>query len=379
MKSTSVSTIAMHSVETTPISLAHVGAEPIIELGAVSKSYAGAAAPALHPMTLSVQPGEFFSILGPSGSGKTTTLRLIAGFETPDSGTVMLGGKDVTQLPPESRDVNTVFQNYALFPHLTIEQNVAYPLQMKKLKDAEIKPRVRQALELVEMLGFETRLPHQLSGGQRQRIALARALVGNPKVLLLDEPLGALDLRLRQQMQHVLTTIQERLGITFVYVTHDQCEALSMSDRVAIMNNGRIEQIGTPEDLYYTPKNKFVAGFVGKSNLLDAQIVTSGALSLAKFAGLTVELPQAATPGNVKLAIRCESVTVSRTPVNDGRVCLAARVSNVLFLGNCLEVCLKGEGVELLASIPAQRVRPLASDDAVYCCFDPADLVVLYE
>jgi spermidine/putrescine transport system ATP-binding protein len=379
MKSTSHSAMAVRGSASVPLAVALVKSEPIIELSNVTKSYAGASTPALHPMTLSVQPGEFFSILGPSGSGKTTTLRLIAGFETPDSGSVVLGGVEVTHLPPENRDVNTVFQNYALFPHLTIEQNVAYPLQMKKVKEADIRSRVNQALELVEMSGFENRLPHQLSGGQRQRIALARALVGNPKVLLLDEPLGALDLRLRQQMQHVLTTIQERLGITFVYVTHDQSEALSMSDRVAIMNNGRIEQIGTPEDLYYAPKNTFVAGFVGKSNLLDAQIIASDNLSLAKFAGHTVELPQSAQPGKVKLALRCESVTISRTPVRDGRVCIPARVSNVLFLGNCLEVCLQADDIELLASIPAQRQRTLTTDDAVFCSFDPADLVVLHE
>ena len=254
---------------------------PIVHLSGVCKTYAGASSPALYPTDLSIAAGEFFSILGPSGSGKTTTLRLIAGFDMPDAGSVSLGGLVVTDLPPNKRDVNTVFQSYALFPHLTVAQNIAYPLQMRHVQREAIKPRVAEALDLVDMAGFGQRLPHQLSGGQRQRIALARALVGRPKVLLLDEPLGALDLRLRQQMQHVLTSLQQRLGLTFVYVTHDQGEALSMSSRVAIMNKGRIEQIGTPEDLYYAPKNEFVGGFVGKSNLLPIRVaVANGPLPI---------------------------------------------------------------------------------------------------
>ncbi|KXV05856.1 ABC transporter ATP-binding protein [Caballeronia megalochromosomata] len=351
----------------------------MIDLDQVSKHYPGAAQPALHPTTLSIGKGEFFSILGPSGSGKTTTLRLIAGFERPDSGIVNLANADVTQLPPNKRDVNTVFQNYALFPHLNIFDNVAYPLRMKRVRGADIKARVEEALSLVEMSDFRSRLPHQLSGGQRQRIALARALVGRPQVLLLDEPLGALDLRLRQQMQHVLTSLQEQLGITFVYVTHDQGEALSMSDRVAIMNHGRIEQIGSPEDLYYSPKSEFVAAFVGKSNLLDVQIEEGRGFREARIAGHAIELPQARKTGRAKLVVRCESLAVTRSPDHDAAVSLPATVENVLFLGTGLEIILDCQGVTLTALVTAQRERQFATGDTVYCSFKSSDVVVLHD
>ena len=350
-----------------------------IVLDGVSKTYPGSSVPALRPTRLAIHQGEFFSILGPSGSGKTTTLRLIAGFEKPDAGSVALAGKVVTNLPPNKRDVNTVFQNYALFPHLTIGENVAYPLVMKKLGGSEIKNRVTEAIELVEMTGYETRLPHQLSGGQRQRIALARALIGRPEVLLLDEPLGALDLRLRQQMQHVLTSLQERLGITFVYVTHDQGEALSMSDRVAIMNQGRIEQVGTPEDLYYSPRNEFVARFVGKSNLIDVDIRKNGSGFISGFGGYTFSLVQASKAGRAKLVLRCESVRLTKSEEPGADVSLPATVQDVLFLGTSLEVSLKCQGIELIALIPAGRERNTASGDALYCQFDTADFGVLYE
>lgn len=350
-----------------------------IVLKGVSKTYRGSPEPALHPTSLTIGQGEFFSILGPSGSGKTTTLRQIAGFEKPDTGVVSLAGMDVTNLPPNRRDVNTVFQNYALFPHLTVAGNVAYPLIMKKTAKSEITTRVDEALKLVEMVGFDARLPHQLSGGQRQRIALARALIGRPKVLLLDEPLGALDLRLRQHMQHVLTSLQERLGITFVYVTHDQGEALSMSDRVAIMNNGRIEQIGTPEDLYYAPKNEFVARFVGKSNVLDAEIARSGDGFVSGFCGCTFDVSQAARAGSAKLVLRCESVKVTRDVEPGAGFSIPATVQDVLFLGINLEISLKCHGVELIALVPAQQERKLASGDAVYCRINAADFRVLYD
>ena len=369
----------VNGADTVQVSRAAMKGVETIVLDGVSKTYAGSAAPALHPTGLTIHRGEFFSILGPSGSGKTTTLRLIAGFEKPDRGTVSLAGKTVTDLPPNKRDVNTVFQNYALFPHLTIGENVAYPLVMKKLGAAEIKKRVAEAIELVEMVGYEARLPHLLSGGQRQRIALARALVGRPEVLLLDEPLGALDLRLRQQMQHVLTSLQERLGITFVYVTHDQGEALSMSDRVAIMNQGRIEQVGTPEDLYYAPKNEFVARFVGKSNLIDAEISRSGNGFVSGFGGCSFDLDQASRTGRAKLVLRCESVTIAKDNEPTADVSMRAMVQDVLFLGTSLEVSLACQGSELIALVPAGRERTLAAGDHVYCRFNPADFGVLYE
>jgi putative spermidine/putrescine transport system ATP-binding protein len=216
-----------------------------------------------------VKRGEFFTLLGPSGSGKTTTLRMIAGFEEPDTGRVELGGKDVTALPPYDREVNTVFQDYALFPHMSVGDNVAYGLRVKGVSKEERRRRAAEALATVRLSGYESRKPNQLSGGQQQRVALARAIVNQPKVLLLDEPLGALDLKLREQMQVELKTIQEEVGITFIYVTHDQEEALTMSDRIAVFNDGRVQQVGAPMEIYERPDNAFVAGFVGVSNLLE--------------------------------------------------------------------------------------------------------------
>jgi len=241
----------------------------------VAQSVPGASAEqgflAVDHIDLEVRDGEFFSLLGPSGCGKTTTLRMIGGFEQPTEGTIELQGEDVTWLPAYKRNVNTVFQNYALFPHLTIYENVAFGLRRKKVPDADVKQRVTEMLELVELPGYERRKPSQISGGQAQRVALARALVNKPAVLLLDEPLGALDLKLRKQMQVELKRIQQEVGITFIYVTHDQEEAMTMSDRIAVMNKGRYEQLGDPEALYERPKTLFVAGFLGVSNLLPAK------------------------------------------------------------------------------------------------------------
>ena len=223
---------------------------------------------ALDAIDLSIAEGEFFALLGPSGSGKTTCLRLIAGFDRPTSGTVRIFAQDVQNVPPYRRNVNTVFQDYALFPHLNVADNVAYPLMIRKMARAERLQRAEQVLAMVRLSGYSARKPSQLSGGQRQRVALARALIGQPKVLLLDEPLGALDLKLREEMQEELKVLQRSLGITFVFVTHDQGEALSMADRIAIFNEGRLAQIGTPEEVYHRPKYPFVANFVGSSNVL---------------------------------------------------------------------------------------------------------------
>jgi putative spermidine/putrescine transport system ATP-binding protein len=227
---------------------------------------------AVDGIDLDVRDGEFFSMLGPSGSGKTTTLRMIAGFEQPTSGRILLHGRDVTGVPPFDRDVNTVFQDYALFPHLSVGDNVAYGLMVRKVPKAERQQRVADALRMVRLEGYDKRKPAQLSGGQRQRVALARALVNRPRVLLLDEPLGALDLKLREEMQIELKSIQQQVGITFIYVTHDQEEALTMSDRLAVFNAGKIEQLGSPAEVYERPKTRFVAGFVGTSNLLSGDI-----------------------------------------------------------------------------------------------------------
>jgi putative spermidine/putrescine transport system ATP-binding protein len=243
---------------------------PDIRLTGLRKSYGEVRA--LDGIDLDVSAGEFFTLLGPSGSGKTTTLRLIAGFERPDGGRVELAGEDVTGLPPDERNVNTVFQDYALFPHMSVGDNVAYGLRVKKVPKAEREQRVAEALAMVRLDGYQDRRPSQLSGGQRQRVALARALVNRPRVLLLDEPLGALDLKLRQQLQVELKRIQSEVGITFIYVTHDQDEALTMSDRIAVMDGGRVIQVGAPNEVYDEPESGFVAGFVGVSNLLELPV-----------------------------------------------------------------------------------------------------------
>jgi putative spermidine/putrescine transport system ATP-binding protein len=248
-------------------SIVSTTAPPDIRLDGLSKRYGEVVAVA--SLDLEIPPGEFFTMLGPSGSGKTTTLRIIAGFEEPDTGSVELAGRDVTELAAYDRDVNTVFQDYALFPHMTVADNVDYGMKVQGVRRDERRSRTAEALETVSLSGYGGRRPSELSGGQRQRVALARAIVNRPRVLLLDEPLGALDLKLRERMQVELKSIQSEVGITFVYVTHDQEEALTMSNRIAVFNEGRIEQVGTPEEIYEHPRNSFVAGFVGVSNLLE--------------------------------------------------------------------------------------------------------------
>jgi putative spermidine/putrescine transport system ATP-binding protein len=240
---------------------------PDIRVTGLTKRYG--AVTAVDAVDLEIDHGEFFTLLGPSGSGKTTTLRMVAGFERPDGGTIQLAGEDVSRLPPYERPVNTVFQDYALFPHMTVQENVEYGLMVKRVKKGDRRARAGRALDMVRLGGYGDRKPSQLSGGQRQRVALARAIVNQPQVLLLDEPLGALDLKLRQQLQIELKQIQGELGMTFVYVTHDQEEALTMSDRIAVFNEGRIEQVGTPAEMYEHPRTEFVAGFIGTSNVLE--------------------------------------------------------------------------------------------------------------
>ncbi|MGA3354815.1 MAG: ABC transporter ATP-binding protein [Acidimicrobiales bacterium] len=252
----------------TELDLVHSGgAHPAVRLRAIRKNYGQVLA--ADGVNLEIAEGEFFTMLGPSGSGKTTLLRIIAGFERPDSGTIELGGSDVTRQPPYARDVNTVFQDYALFPHMSVVENVEYGLKIRKVPKAERRARAERMLDMVRLSGLGARKPLQLSGGQRQRVALARAIVNEPEVLLLDEPLGALDLKLRQEMQTELKRIQQEVGITFIYVTHDQEEALTMSDRLAVLSGGQIEQIGTPIEVYERPATEFVAGFIGVSNLID--------------------------------------------------------------------------------------------------------------
>jgi spermidine/putrescine transport system ATP-binding protein len=285
-----------------------------VRLERVTKQFGDVAA--VDDLSIDIEEGEFFSMLGPSGCGKTTTLRMIGGFEEPTFGTVYLGGRDVTDLPPYKRDVNTVFQSYALFPHLDVFENVAFGLRRKKVDKGDIQQRVNDIMKLVDLEGFEKRKPPQMSGGQQQRVALARALVNHPKVLLLDEPLGALDLKLRKQMQLELKRIQQEVGITFIYVTHDQEEAMTMSNRFAVMRHGKIEQIGPPEEVYESPATEFVAGFLGASNLLDGEIKgdDNGQTSILLSTGSVVfadtdRLPVGVGP-QVKVGVRPEKISI---------------------------------------------------------------------
>jgi len=290
---------------------------------------------ALDGVTFQIKAGEFFSLLGPSGSGKTTCLRLIAGFDRPTGGIVRLFGKDVSQDPPYARDVNTVFQDYALFPHMSVAENIGYGLKIRKVPKAEQAERTEEMLRLVKLEGMGERSPGKLSGGQKQRVALARALINRPKVLLLDEPLGALDLKLREAMQVELKALQQQLGITFIYVTHDQGEALSMSDRIAVFNQGKIEQLGSPTEVYDRPSTAFVAGFVGIANVLDASVSEKT---------MGVKAPHSLRPEKIKLAGKADA---SAEPS------LTGCVSSVLFLGASTRVVVSTSGGPTLnVSVP---------------------------
>jgi putative spermidine/putrescine transport system ATP-binding protein len=301
-----------------------------IRLSGLHKSYGEVVA--LDGIDLEVRAGEFFTLLGPSGSGKTTSLRLIAGFERPDAGRVELAGQDVTNLPPHERNVNTVFQDYALFPHMSVGENVAYGLRVKKVPRPEREERVADALAMVRLGGYEARRPNQLSGGQRQRVALARALVNRPQVLLLDEPLGALDLKLRQQLQVELKRIQSEVGITFIYVTHDQDEALTMSDRIAVMDGGRVIQVGAPNEIYDEPQSGFVAGFVGVSNLLELPVErvegSTATLRLGPNDRVTAETRGSLAAGQTAIVtIRPERISIAESGVpSGGDLCHASGV-----------------------------------------------------
>jgi spermidine/putrescine transport system ATP-binding protein len=315
----------------------------VVELVSVTKMYSEGVDPAVSDLDLTLNEGEFFSLLGPSGSGKTTTLRMIAGFERPTMGRVKLGGKDVTARPPYKRDVSTVFQNYALFPHMKVKDNVAYPLKMRGVVKREVRQRVSEVLERVAMTGFESRLPHQLSGGQRQRVALARALISRPKVLLLDEPLGALDLKLRESMLLVLKHLQRDVGITFLYVTHDQSEALAMSDRLAVMNQGRIEQLATPTAVYDRPATSFVAGFIGKTNLLEC---IRGSARTARAGGLEINLAADVAIDRFTLSVRPETITLGE----------ASRELDNHYNATVVDVLFLGHERELIVEVGGQRI-----------------------
>jgi spermidine/putrescine transport system ATP-binding protein len=299
-----------------------------VECRALVKTFGGGAVRALDGVSLGIRENEFFTLLGPSGCGKTTLLRLVAGFETQDSGSILLNGKPLDGLPPFRRPVNTVFQSYAVFPHLTVEENVAFGLEMRRRPRAEIAGRVAKMLELVKLVGLEKRKPAQLSGGQQQRVALARALASGPRVLLLDEPLSALDLKLRTEMQLELKRLQSEVGITFVFVTHDQHEALTMSDRLAVMRDGRILQIGTPEEIYERPAARFVADFIGDTNLLAATRVGPARFRLSS--GSDLDVAEDGPPDTVvTLAIRPERAALAATSLGT----LTGMVEQVVYLG----------------------------------------------
>ena len=289
----------------------------------------------LESICLTAKKGEFVTLLGSSGCGKTTTLRIIAGLEQPDSGQVFLNGKDVTSLEPNQRNVNTVFQNYALFPHMNVADNIGYGLKLKKTPKAEISRRVKEMLELVQLSGFEKRKPSELSGGQRQRVAIARALVNNPEVILLDEPLGALDLQLRRAMQHELKRLQKKLGITFIYITHDQEEAINMSDTIAVMNHGRFEQIGTPDEIYNHPKTSYVAMFVGNANILTGVVES---VDPERTDGASDQITVRTDAGKVKVSMNNVNITAEPDkgylPQKGEKVTIAVRSENIRFEEN---------------------------------------------
>lgn len=392
-------------------------AEVSLELKEIKKSFTEGEA-VLDNISLEISKGEFITLLGSSGCGKTTTLRIIAGLEQPDAGSVWLDGREVTGLEPNQRDVNTVFQNYALFPHMNVAENIGYGLKLKKVPKSEIRKKVSQMLELVQLEGYERRKPSELSGGQKQRVAIARALVNNPKVLLLDEPLGALDLQLRRAMQIELKHLQKKLGITFIYITHDQEEAINMSDRIAVMKDGRIEQIGTPDEIYNHPKTSYVATFVGNANILHGVAENiQGENAIVKIGNdrviVKLETSQQNTEDTgvkqylsagekVTLAVRSENILLQETAVigdtgtdyrdavdisvadgsldahNKNSVSgLQATVTEKNFAGGQLRVTLKlSDGTQLIASRYGIDAS-VAEGQTVRCSFLPTDAVLV--
>ena len=389
-------------------------AEVSLELKEIKKSFTEGEA-VLDNISLEISKGEFITLLGSSGCGKTTTLRIIAGLEQPDAGSVWLDGREVTGLEPNQRDVNTVFQNYALFPHMNVAENIGYGLKLKKVPKNEIRKKVSQMLELVQLEGYEKRKPSELSGGQKQRVAIARALVNNPKVLLLDEPLGALDLQLRRAMQIELKHLQKKLGITFIYITHDQEEAINMSDRIAVMRDGRIEQIGTPDEIYNHPKTSYVATFVGNANILHGVAESiQGENAIVKIGNdrviVKLETSQQDTRAKqylaagekVTLAVRSENILLQETAVigdtgtdyrdavdisvadgsldahNKNSVSgLQATVTEKNFAGGQLRVTLKlSDGTQLIASRYGIDAS-VAEGQTVRCSFLPIDAVLV--
>jgi spermidine/putrescine transport system ATP-binding protein len=355
---------------------------PAIELtGVVKEFHSGAeVVQAVRGIDLSIRPGEFFSMLGPSGCGKTTTMRMIAGFEEPTRGSVSLHGENVTNVPPHKRDVNMVFQSYALFPHMSVFDNVAFGLRRKKVPGSEITRRVTEMLEIVDLSTQLKRKPRELSGGQQQRVALARALVNHPSALLLDEPLGALDLKLRQAMQVELKRIQREVGITFVYVTHDQGEALTMSDRIAVMNDGLIEHLGPPREIYEHPATRFVAGFIGTSNLLTGTVktITDGRAVIATSADERIIVPARddTKPGDeIEITVRPEKIRLSSAQPQQSDVCaVRGTVTEVVYLGTSTNYNIttsSGAEVVVFSQNAASSDNAVERGSSVWLSWDP--------
>jgi spermidine/putrescine transport system ATP-binding protein len=350
-----------------------------VELQCVTKRFGDVTA--VEAVSLSVPRGEFLTLLGPSGCGKTTLLRMIAGFESPDAGSVILGNQDVTDLPPYRRDVTTVFQHYALFPHMNVFDNVAFGLELKRIAADEIKRRVAETLQMVRLTGLDKRQPSELSGGQQQRVALARAIVLEPRVLLLDEPLAALDLKLRKQMQLELKSLQRRLGISFIYVTHDQEEALTMSDRIVVMNAGRVEQIGRAEEIYERPATEFVAGFIGVSNIIEGvvhSISNHGSIVSVGDARIAVPSDGLAAGQRVRLLIRPEKISISSEGSQQN---VSGVIESAVYLGESTQwrVAIDGEQRITVLEQNKQAFRPVDSriGQTVFLAWEPESAVML--
>jgi spermidine/putrescine transport system ATP-binding protein len=370
-----------------PMSIQPAASTPEIQLLDLEKRFREVRA--VDGVTLDVQAGEFFSLLGPSGCGKTTTLRMIGGFELPTGGRILLRGADVTHAPPDKRPVNMVFQNYALFPHLDVGDNIAFGLRRRHVANADIQRRVGEALELVNLTGYEQRKPNQLSGGQQQRVALARALVNEPNVLLLDEPLGALDLKLRRRLQIELKRIQAEVGITFVYVTHDQEEALTMSDRIAVMHAGKVEQLGTPEELYERPATRFVADFIGTTNLLHGDVVGAGgsATEIRLDSGEICRVGSGAgsVGSAIDVSLRPESIRICSTTDDEDasagseldRWAIRGEIEQAAYLGATVQYLVRSRGGLALTVLAPRTDARRSVGDPVAVSWLPDDALVL--
>lgn len=351
--------------------------EKILSIRNITKSFGDKTV--ISNLSLDIEKGRFITLLGPSGCGKTTTIRMIAGLEAPDCGNILLNGQDVTALPPDKRSVNTVFQNYALFPHLNVYKNIAYGLKVLKYSKDEIRKKVQDILSLVELPGFELRMPGELSGGQRQRVAIARALVLNPDILLLDEPLGALDLQLRRQMQRELKAMQTRLGITFIYITHDQEEAMAMSDEIVIMQDGQIVQQGTPREIYEHPATPFAASFIGESNIIDGELtekLTEFSIFMTAAGQGIVASPDAAyEKKEIRVSVRPADLNLSDT--KHDWFDLSGTVKSVLYTGSVTRVTVDTSVGPLTAELSGHSADSCQAGDAVYLWWDPMHSAVI--